>query len=186
MNRSRVSIFLAAAIVASAGTVRAEMEPGKMKKSGMESGTDGRARMMQEQNKSLARASVRYMAQFALALKVQAGERKDQIDDGFIMSAFSEMKRAFAMIERFQAAHVKTMDGEMQNRVKPMMDRMNGSLEAVRRELKALESEISGKRDLERIAAISGEILRHLDNMPGDGMPGGPGEMKDGKKRMMR
>ena len=106
------------------------------------------ARMMQEPNKALAQASIQYLTVFTRTLQTQANERKDQIEAAFIASAFSEMKRAYGMIDRFQAAHVKTMDEKMQSNVAPMMDRMNRNLATVKKHLDAMEQEVGAGRDL--------------------------------------
>jgi hypothetical protein len=141
------------------------------------------AKMMQEQNKVLAQASIQYMTVFAHALHVQSKERRDQIDESFIKSALGEMKRAFEMIEKFQSAHVKTMDADMQMKVQPMMERMNRNLASVKKNLDDLGMEINGARDLEKIAFYSGEIITHLNDMPrrAGGMAGA--EEKPGMKR---
>jgi hypothetical protein len=146
---------------------------------GMKSGSmpADMAKMMQEQNKVLAQTSIQYMTVFTQALHVQAKERRDQIDEGFIKSAFGEMKRAFEMIEKFQNAHVKTMDTDMQVKVQPMMERMNRNLDSVKKNLSDLEKEVNGARDLEKITFITGEIINRLNDMPRrTGGMGGAGE----------
>jgi hypothetical protein len=136
------------------------------------------AKMMQEPNKVLAQTSIQYMSVFTQSLHVQAKERRDQIDDDFIKSAFAEMKRSFGLLERFQSAHVKTMDGNVQTKVQPMMERMNRNLISVKKNLDDLEQEVNGSRDLGKIALLTGEIIKGLEDMPrrAGGMPGLPGE----------
>jgi len=136
------------------------------------------AKMMQEQNKVLAQASIQYMTIFTHSLHVQSKERRDQIDEDFIKSDFAEMKRAFGMIEKFQSAHVKTMDANVQSKVQPMMERMNQNLASVKKNLDDLEKEVNSSRDLGKIAFYTGEIIKGLDDMPrrAGGMPGLPGE----------
>jgi len=141
------------------------------------------ARMMQEPNKALAQASIQYMTAYTRALHTQASERKDRIDAGFITAAFAEMKRAHGMISRFQATHVTTMDEKMQEKVAPMMERMNRNLALVKNHLDALDEEMKGSRDLDRISGLTGEILKALDDMPG--RPGGVrGQPGDGQQQM--
>ena len=138
--------------------------------------------MMQEPNKALAQASVLYMTVFTKSLHVQSTERRDKIDSKYIKAAFAEMKRAYGMIESFQAAHVKTMDDAMKENVKMMMMKMNTSLADIQKELEALEKEVNGKQDLNVIASRSEAILKHLDDMPKPRMSGG--EMPAGKPMM--
>jgi hypothetical protein len=135
-------------------------------------------KMMQEQNKALAQASVQYMAAFAQSLYTQAKERREQIDAAFVKDAFAEMKRAHELIDKFQNAHVKTMDAEMQVRVKPMMERMNRNLAAVKMNLGELEKEVNGGPDLDKVVLVTGEILKHLEDIPKRPgvIPGSPAE----------
>jgi hypothetical protein len=122
-------------------------------------------KMMQEQNKVLANASIQYLAAFTNALHLQAAQRPDQIDPNFIQAAFGEIKRSFTLIEQFQKAHVKTMDAAMQSRVKMMMDRMNQNLAGLKEKLDLLEKEVDGKKDLAVIARHTGEMLKYLDEL---------------------
>ena len=124
------------------------------------------ARMMQEPNKALTQTSIQYMTAFTDALRVQITERRSQINAEFIKSAFAEMKRACGLIEKYQSAHVKTMDATMQTNVKPMMERMNRNLAATKMNLDILEKEVNGNHDLDRIARLTAEILKSLDDMP--------------------
>jgi len=143
------------------------------------------AKMMQEPNKALAQASIEYMSVFTRSLQVQSKERREQINADFVKDAFAEMKRAFEMIEKFQSAHVKTMDSNIQARVQPMMERMNRNLASIGKNLDDLEKEVNNGRDLDRIVFITSEIMKHLDDMPRrpggrpgmSGMPGMTGEM---------
>jgi len=133
---------------------------------------------MQEPNKAMAQASVLYMTVFSKSLHTQSTERRDKIDSHYIKAAFAEMKRAHSMIGSFQAAHVKTMDAEMKEKVKMMMMRMNTNLADIQKHLDVLEKEVNGKQDLNVIADRTGAILKHLDDMPkpkpsGMDMPGG-------------
>jgi hypothetical protein len=123
------------------------------------------AKMMQEQNKVLANASIQYLAAFTSALHVQADQRRDQIGGDFIRRAFGEMKRSLGLIEQFQAAHVKTMDDAMQTRVKMMMDRMNRNLAGLKENLDLLEKEVNGRMDLAVIASRTGAMLQYLDDL---------------------
>ena len=127
---------------------------------------DARMAMMQEPNKAMAQASVLYMTVFTKSLHTQSTERRDKIDSQFIKAAFVEMKRAYRMIEDFQAAHVKTMDAEMKETVKMMMMKMSSNLEGIRNHLDVLEKEVNGKQDLNIIAERTAAILTHLDDMP--------------------
>jgi hypothetical protein len=88
------------------------------------------------------------------------------------------------MVDKFQSAHVKTMDDKMQARVKPMMERMDRNLAFVKSNLDELEKEVNGRRDLDKIASLTGEILKSLDDLPKGpgGMQGMPGE----KQPMMK
>jgi hypothetical protein len=126
---------------------------------------EGLVKMMQEQNKVLANASIQYLAVFTSALHLQAAQRPDQIDPDFIKAAFGEMKRSFALIEQFQKAHVKTMDAAMQAQVKMMMERMNRNLAGLKENLDSLEKEIQGGQNLQAIAARTGEMLNYLDEL---------------------
>jgi hypothetical protein len=126
---------------------------------------EGLVKMMQEQNKVLANASIQYLAVFTSALNLQAAQRPDQIDPDFIKAAFGEMKRSFALIEQFQKAHVKTMDAAMQAKVKMMMERMNRNLAGLKENLDFLEKEIQGGQSLQAIAARTGEMLTYLDEL---------------------
>jgi hypothetical protein len=133
--------------------------------------------MMQEPNKALAQASVLYMTVFTRSLHTQSTERRGKIDSPYIKAAFAEMKRAHSMIASFQAAHVKTMDAEMKEKVKMMMMRMNSNLADIQKHLDVLEKEVNGKQDLAVIADRTAAILKHLDDMPkprpgGMNMPG--------------
>lgn len=140
--------------------------------------------MMQEPNKAMAQASVLYMTAFTRSLHTQATERRYKIDSHYIKAAVAEMKRAHGMIESFQAAHVKTMDAEMKEKVKMMMMRMNTNLADIQKHLDALEKEVNGKQDLAVIADRAGAILKHLDDMPKP-KPGGM-DMPRGKPGMMQ
>ncbi len=173
MKSGKTFAFLAMLILGSFGSASAQMGMG-MRGGNM---PPDLAKMMQEQNKVLAQSSIQYMTVFTQALHVQAKERRDQIDEGFVKTVFSEMKRAFEMIEKFQSAHVKTMNADMQMKVQPMMERMNRNLSSVKKNLNDLEKEVTGARDLEKISFITGEIINHLNDMPrrGGGM-GGAGE----------
>ena len=122
-------------------------------------------KMMQEQNKVLANASIQYLATFTSALHLQAAQRQDQIDPGFIKAAFGEMQRSFALIEQFQKAHVKTMDAAMQGKVKMMMEGMNRNLAGLKQNLDFLEKEIQGGQNLQVIASRTGEMLNYLDEL---------------------
>ena len=117
-------------------------------------------KMMQEQNKVLANASIQYLAAFTNALHLQAAQRQDQIDPDFIKAAFGEMKRSFSLIEQFQKAHVKTMDAAMQAKVKMMMESMNRNLAGLKENLDFLEKEIQGGQNLHVIASRTGEMLK--------------------------
>jgi hypothetical protein len=149
-------------ILISAVTASAQMGRGMM--SGP--ANEDLAKMMQEPNKALTQASIQYMIAFTDALRLQAKERRGQIDAEFIKSAFAEMKRAYGLIEQYQNAHVKTMDAKMQTNVKPMMERMNRNLAAVKMNLDILEKEVNGDRNLDRISLLTTEILKSLDDMP--------------------
>lgn len=122
-------------------------------------------KMMQEQNKVLANASIQYLAAFTNALHLQAAQRQDQIDPDFIKAAFAEMKRSFVLIEQFQKAHVKTMDAAMQAKVTMMMERMNRNLAGLKENLDFLEKEIQGGQNLHVIASRTGEMLKFLDEL---------------------
>jgi len=167
-------------ILASGIAASAQMEMGKMGGNIPEE----IARMMQEQNKALAQASIQYMTVFTNSLHVQSRERRERMDVDFINSAFAEMKRAYEMIGKFQSAHVKTMDDKMQARVKPMMERMDRNLAFVKKNLDELEKEVNGRRDLDKITFFTGEILKPFDDLPRvpGGMQGLPGE----KQPMMK
>jgi hypothetical protein len=132
-------------------------------------------KMMQEPNKVLAQASIRYMSDFTNALYVQSKERRDQIDALFLKSSFAEIKRAHEMIVKFQASHVKTMGPDMISKVKPMMERMDKNLAVLKTNLGALEKEVNNGRDLDKISLLTGELLKSLDDMPK-----GPGGMAGG------
>lgn len=178
MKRIKLLSIIAGMILATGISVSAQMEMGKMGGHIPEE----IARMMQEQNKALAQASIQYMTVFANSLHVQLKERRDRIDNDFINSAFAEMKRACQMIDRFQSAHVKTMDDKMQARVKPMMERMDRNLAFVKKNLDELGKEVNGRRDLDKMTFFAGEILKHLDDLPK-----GPGAMQgsQGEKQPM-
>ena len=122
-------------------------------------------KMMQEQNKVLANASIQYLAAFTNALHLQAAQRQDQIDPDFIKAAFAEMKRSFVLIEQFQKAHVKTMDATMQAKVKMMMERMNRNLTGLKENLDFLGKEIQGGQNLHVIASRTDEMLKNLDEL---------------------
>jgi hypothetical protein len=122
-------------------------------------------KMMQEQNKVLANASIQYLAAFTNALHLQAAQRPDQIDSGFIKAAFAEMKRSFALIEEFQKAHVKTMDSAMQARVKMMMERMNRNLAGLKENLDLLEKEVQGGQNPHQIATRTEEMVKYLNEL---------------------
>ena len=126
---------------------------------------EGLVKMMQEQNKVLANASIQYLAVFTSALHLQAAQRPDQINPDFIKAAFGEMKRSFALIEQFQKAHVKTMDAAMLARVKMMMEGMNRNLTGLKENLDFLEKEIQGGQSLHLITARTGEMLKYLDEL---------------------
>lgn len=140
--------------------------------------------MMQEPNKAMAQASILYMTVFTRSLLTQSTERRDKIDSDYIKATFAEMRRAHGMIEYFQAAHVKTMDAEMKEKVKMMMMRMNTNLADIQKHLDALDKEVNGKQDLAVIADRAGAILKHLDDMPKP-RPGGM-DMPGGKPMMMQ
>jgi hypothetical protein len=122
-------------------------------------------KMMQEPNKVLANTSIQYLAAFTNALHLQAAQRPDQIDRGFINAAFGEIKRSFAMIEQFQKAHVKTMDAAIQSKVKMMMERMNRNLAGIKENLDLLEKEINQGNNPEGIALRTGEMLKYLEDL---------------------
>ncbi len=170
-------LFPIVAVIVLAGAVSAAAQTGGGMMGGMGGPMSGdTARMMQEPNKALAQASIQYMIVFVRALHRQTTERKDQIDADFIASAFSEMKRAYEMINRFQATHVRTMDEKMQSKVAPMMERMNRNLATVKNHLDTLEKEVNNGRDLGRIGLLSHEIIKALEEIPG-GRTGSMGSM---------
>jgi hypothetical protein len=147
--------------------------------------SDAMAKMMQEQNKVLANASIQYLAAFTGALHIQADQRRDQIGEDFIRRAFGEMKRSFGLIEQFQAAHVKTMDAAMQARVKMMMDRMNRNLAGLKENLDLLEKEVNGRMDLTVVASRTGAMLQYLDDLSKmRSAQGGPMPMSAPKETM--
>ncbi len=180
MKSIKLFSILAAMILAGGISVSAQMEMGKMGGNIPEEIT----KMMQEQNKALAQASIQYMTVFTQSLHVQSKERRERIDVDFINSAFAEMKRAYEMIDRFQSAHVKTMDDKMRARVTPMMERMNRTLAFVKSNLDELEKEVNGRRDLDKIAFFTGEMLKHLDDLPKG--PGGMQGFPGAKQPMMK
>lgn len=176
-----IKLFLAMVIIILSGAIFVYAEMGNM---GADMPADI-AKMMQEQNKALAQASVKYLTLFTNCLYTQSNERRDQIDPDFIKSDFAEMKRAYDMIEKFQGAHVMTMDDDMQVKVKPMMERMNLNLASIKRNLDELEREVNGGSDLDKIALFTGEILKGLDEM--QRRPGGmPGMSMSGQKPPMQ
>ena len=182
MNSRTAAFLIAAALFVSAPGAHAQQMQGGMSGAGTAVSQDARMAMMQEPNKALAQASVQYMTVFTRSLHVQATERRDKIDSTYIKAAFAEMKRAYGMIESFQAAHVKTMDDAMKENVKMMMMKMNTSLADIQKELEALEKEVNGKQDLNVIATRSEAILKSLDDMPRPRMGGG--EIPAGKPMM--
>ena len=173
-------LAIAAMILGGGISVSAQMGMGMMGGSAPED----ISKMMQEQNKALAQASIQYMTVFSGSLHVQSKERREQIGVAFINSAFSEMKRAYEMIDKFQNAHVKTMDDKMQARVKPMMERMDRNLALIKKNLDELEKEVNGRRDLDKIVFFTGEILKVLDDLPKG--PGGMQGMQGEKQPMMK
>jgi len=181
MRSLKVSFLIAAALLFSAPAAFAQQMQGGMNGGTMAGAQDAKMAMMQEPNKALAQASVLYMTVFTRSLHLQSTERRDKIDSKYIKAAFAEIKRAYGMIEAFQAAHVKTMDAEMKENVKMMMMKMNTNLADIQKELEVLEKEVSGKQDLDIIASRSAAILRHLDDMP---KPRQGGEMPAGKPMM--
>jgi D-serine dehydratase len=180
MRSTKLLSVIAVVVLVSAISASAQMEKGMMGGAVPEE----IAKMMQEQNKALAQVSMQYMTVFTHSLHVQSKERREQIDANFITTAFSEMKRAYGMIEKFQSAHVKTMDDRMQARVKPMMERMNSNLALIRNNLDDLEREVGGSRNLDKISFLTGEILKHLEDLPKG--PGGMQGMTGGKQPMMK
>jgi hypothetical protein len=177
---SRTAAFLiAAALFFPVSGAYAQQMQGGMSGAGTAVSQDAKMAMMQEPNKALAQASVLYMTVFTKSLHVQSTERRDKIDSKYIKAAFAEMKRAYGMIEAFQAAHVKTMDDAMKENVKMMMMKMNTSLEDIQNELETLEKEVNGKQDLNIIASRSEAMLKQLDDMPKPRMSSG--EMPAGK-----
>ncbi len=158
-------LFSIVTIIMVVGAVSAHAQMGGGMMGGQMSGDT--ARMMQEPNKALAQASIQYMIVFVRTLHTQTTERRDQIDADFIVSTFSEMKRAYEMINKFQATHVRTMDEKMQSKVAPMMERMNRNLAIVKKHLDILEKEVNNGRDLSRISLLSSEILKALEEIPG-------------------
>jgi len=178
MSSRTVSFLIVAALFFSASVAFAQQMQGGMSGAAMAGAQDAKMAMMQEPNKALAQASVLYMTVFARSLHLQSTERRDKIDSKYIKAAFAEMKRAYGMIEAFQAAHVKTMDAEMKENVKMMMMKMSTNLAGIQKELEVLEKEVNGKQDLDVIASRSEAILSHLDDMPkprqsGKEMPAG-------------
>ena len=182
MSSRRLAFLIAAALSFSAPVAYAQRMQGGMSGAGTAVPQDAKMAMMQEPNKALAQASVLYMTVFTKSLHVQSTERRDKIDSKYIKAAFAEMKRAYGMIESFQASHVKTMDDAMKENVKMMMMKMNTSLADIQKELEVLEKEVNGKQDLHVIASRSEAILKHLDDMPKPKMSGG--EMPAGKPVM--
>jgi hypothetical protein len=173
-NMKSITVFVLGMAMALIGDVPASAQMGAMGGNMPEN----IAKMMQEPNKVLAQASIQYMNVFTQSLHVQAKERRDQIDEEFIKSAFAEMKKSFGLLERFQSAHVKTMDENVQSKVQPMMEKMDKNLTLVKKNLDDLEQEVNGSRDLGKIALFTGEIIKGLDDMPRrvSGMPGMSGE----------
>ena len=176
MKPRNLFLLIAAGLILSAPAVFAQQGGGTGAMMG--GAPDDIKTMMQEPNKAMAQASVLYMTVFTKSLHTQSTERRDKIDSHYIKAAFAEMKRAHSMIGSFQAAHVKTMDAEMKEKVKMMMMRMNTNLTDIQKHLDVLEKEVNGKQDLNVIADRTGAILKHLDDMPkpkpsGMDMPGG-------------
>jgi hypothetical protein len=176
MKPRNLFLLIAAGLILSAPAVFAQQGSGTGAKMG--GAPDDIKTMMQEPNKAMAQASVLYMTVFTKSLHTQSTERRDKIDSHYIKAAFAEMKRAHSMIGSFQAAHVKTMDAEMKEKVKMMMMRMNTSLPDIQKHLDVLDKEVNGKQNLDVIADRTGAILKHLDDMPkpkpsGMDMPGG-------------
>jgi len=182
MNSRGGALLIAAALFFSASGAHAQQMQGGMSGAGAAVPQEAKMAMMQEPNKALAQASVLYMTVFTKSLHVQSTERRDKIDSKYIKAAFAEMKRAYGMIEAFQAAHVKTMDAEMKENVKMMMMKMNTNLADIQKELEVLEKEVNGKQDLDVIASRSEAILKHLDDMPKPRQSGS--EMPAGKPMM--
>jgi ribosomal protein S15P/S13E len=143
-------------------------------------------RMMQEQNKVLANASIQYLAAFTNALHLQASQRQSQIDLDFIKAAFGEMERSFALIEQFQKSHVKTMDAAMQAKVGMMMERMNRNLSGLKQHLDSLKKEIQGGQNLQVIASRTGEMLNYLEDLSRMRAAQGGRQDLPGKKDMMK
>ena len=176
MKPRNLFLLVAAGLILSAPAVFAQQVGGTGAMMG--GAPDDIKTMMQEPNKAMAQASVLYMTVFTKSLHTQSTERRDKIDSHYIKAAFAEMQRAHNMIGSFQAAHVKTMDAEMKEKVKMMMMRMNTNLADIQKHLDVLEKEVNGKQDLNVIADRTGAILKHLDDMPkpkpsGMDMPGG-------------
>jgi|WetSurMetagenome_2_1015567.scaffolds.fasta_scaffold654957_1 ribosomal protein S15P/S13E len=143
-------------------------------------------RMMQEQNKVLANASIQYLAAFTSALHLQASQRQSQIDLDFIKAAFGEMERSFALIEQFQKSHVKTMDSAIQAKVGMMMERMNRNLSGLKEHLDSLRKEIQGGQNLQVIASRTGEMLNYLEDLSKMRAAQGGRQDLPGKKDMMK
>jgi hypothetical protein len=165
-KRLKLSTFLIVILLLSAfGPTLSAQEKGT--KTGMMGGDrpEEMVKMMQEQNKVLANASIQYLAAFTNALHLQAAQRQDQIDPDFTRAAIAEMKRSFVLIEQFQKAHVKTMDAAMQDKVKMMMERMNRNLAGLKENLDFLEKEVQGGQNLQLIASRTDAMLKYLEEL---------------------
>jgi hypothetical protein len=140
-------------------------------------------KMMQEPNKVLSNGSIQYLTIFNTLLHIQASQRPDQIDSGFIKVAFGEIKRGYEMAEKFQAEHVKTMDADMKEKVKIMMVRMNKNLNGIKGEIVLLEKEVNAGKASEGIVTRTGKIAEYLNDLAlmRSGLPGGP--MVPGERR---
>lgn len=185
-NKSKFTTFLIVMIimtvVSGVSLTISAQEMGKGQ--GMMSGEDT-IKMMQEPNKVLANGSIQYLAIFTNLLYIQASQRRDQIDKDFIKSSFGEIKRAYAMAEQFQTAHVKTMDSAMQEKVKKMMMRMNRNLAGIKTQVDLLEKEVNSGNNLDVITARTGEIQAHLEDMFKMRSDMGLNQEMSGKKGMM-
>jgi hypothetical protein len=122
-------------------------------------------KMMQEPNKVLSNGAIQYLTIFNTLLHIQASQRPDQIDPGFIKVAFGEIKRGYEMAEKFQVEHVKTMDADMKEKVKMMMARMNKNLSGIKDEIALLEKEITTGKALNAIITRTGKIAEYLNDL---------------------
>ena len=121
--------------------------------------------VMQSPHHKLMMAYLRSMREFATALRDEA-LKAAPLDVEFARATVAELRHNLDAAESLHQKHMGMMSGDMQSKMKPMMEKMDKDRTMVKDHVAALETAVSGEKpDSKQVAAHANALLKKLGMM---------------------